>query len=193
MAMRKRTKFYLGLIILAGAVIFLTTLLIQGPHTKIPEHTVEIMYDNPTGPGFTDIESGDELELNFEATEEINVLLMKKEYAGNYFNSPVPTVKPIVLASESTAGTIHHTFEDGGDWNIYFENPHPPSQEHPPPTLKYWGELKKQSDDVVFYYLNIIVCIILLILALGIIYSSRTRKTKPKSKKAKKKGKRTKK
>jgi hypothetical protein len=179
MAIRKRTKFYLGLIISAGAIIFLAILLFQGPHTRIPEHTVEIMHDNPKGPGFTDIESNDELELNYEATEGVNVLLMKKDDAGNYFNNPVPTVKPIVLASESTTGTIHHTFDSGGEWNIYFENPYPPSKEHPPATVKYWGMLKKKSDDLTFFYLNIIVCVILIVLGLLLLNSSRTPKGKP--------------
>jgi flagellar basal body-associated protein FliL len=176
MAIQKRGLFYFGLIIFAVGIILFAFLVIQGPHSKIPEQSVEIRPGKPLGPQFENIEPGDSIELNFEATEPVNVLLMKAEDAGDYFNNPVSNVKPIVLAEETTGDTINHEFETSGDWDLYFENPQPPSPNNPPAKVKYWGTLKKQADDLLFYYLNIIVSIILIILGLVLLFSSRTKK-----------------
>jgi flagellar basal body-associated protein FliL len=182
MAIRKRGLFYFGLIIFAVGIILFAFLVIQGPHSKIPEQSVEIRPGKPLGPQFENIEPGDSIELNFEATEPVNVLLMKAEDAGDYFNNPVSNVKPIVLAEETTGDTINHEFETSGDWDLYFENPQPPSPNNPPAKVKYWGTLKKQADDLLFYYLNIVVALILVILGLVLLFSSRTKKPKQKPK-----------
>ncbi|WP_455391484.1 hypothetical protein [[Eubacterium] cellulosolvens] len=189
MAMGKRTKFYIGVIILAVAIIFLALLLFQGPHTTIPETSVEVIYDSPKGPGFTDIEPGDSIEIKFESTEPVNVILLKPEDYGKYFVLEDTSVEHTVFTTDATSGTINHEFNESGTWKLYFENPTPPPRKAP--VVKYWGTLKKQSDDLLFYYLNITVCIILIILALVIINSSRTRKgQRIKDQKSKKKNER---
>ena len=192
MAIQKRGLFYFGLIIFAVGIILLAFLLVQGPHTRIPEQSVEIRYGNPLGPKFEDMEPGDSVNLNFEATEPVNVLLMKTEDAHDYFNNPVSSVKPIVLATDSTGGAIEHEFDANGTWKIFFENPHAPSPSNPPAKVKYWGMLIKQSDDMLFYYLNIAVALVLIILGLVLLLSSRTKKQTKKKQKPKPKPKKKK-
>ncbi len=177
MAIRKRSKFYMGLIILTGAVIFLAILLVQGPHTSIPETSIEIIYDSPKGPGFTDIESGDSLEIKFESTEPVNVILLKPDDYGKYFVLEETNVEHTVLATDTTSGSFEHEFNRSGTWKLYFENPTPPPKDAP--VVKYWGELKKKSDDLTFYYLNITIGVVLVILGLMLLYSSRTLQSKP--------------
>ena len=180
MHIKKRSRFYIGLIIITIATIFLAYVIYSGPHTKIPETTVNLLYGYPTGPTIKDVKAGDRLELNFESTEEVNVLLMKIEDAGNYFNSPAITVKPITLDSDSTSGYFEHEFDSAGDWRVYFENPHPPSTRHGTPKVTYWGQIIKQDDDYLYYYSKITTGTILLLLGAALLISSRQKVNKGK-------------
>ena len=182
MPLRKRTKFYLGLIIILIATIFLAYVLYMGPHTKIPETTIELVYDHPGGPRMNDIKAGDSFELSFESTEEANVLLMKVEDAGDYFNNPATTVKPITLDTDSTGGYYEHTFDSDGNWRVYFQNPHPPSPRHGTPKVTYWGQIIRQDDDYLYYYLKITTGAIMVLLGAALLLSSRQKPSKGKKK-----------
>jgi len=174
MHIKKRTMFYLGLIMITIGVIFLATLLYLGPHDKFNEENLEIRYDDPRGPIFENIQAGDKFELTFDATKPVNVLLLKEEEASSYFNTPVPTVQPIIFASESKGGDIDHTFDADGNWALYFENPYPPPRSTP--KVSYSGQLIKKDDNITFYYLNIALSIILIIVALVLLFSSKEKK-----------------
>ena len=176
--MKSRTKFYLGLIILLAAFIYLAILIVQGPHTRIPETTIEIIHDHPNGPTLSDMSAGDKLELHFESDKPVNVLLMETKNSGRYFNLEERTgFEYFVLASAKTDGSIKHTFNTSGDWKVYFESTNPPSPNSANPQVRYWGKIIREGDDMIFYYLNIMVCIILIILALLLLNSSRARKS----------------
>jgi hypothetical protein len=187
MAIRKKSLFYLGLIIFATAAIVLAYVLYMGPYNRISERRT-ITYGYPTGPKFEDIKPGDKLELNYESNKPINIILLRTKDSGEYFNNPASTVKPIVLATDSTGGYIEHTFETSGTWGVYFENPNPPPRA--PPVVEYWGFLKMERENITMHYLNISVSIILIILGLALIISSKmikqqkdVKKKKPKKKK----------
>jgi hypothetical protein len=107
------------------AAIVLAYVLYMGPYNRISERRT-ITYGYPTGPKFEDIKPGDKLELNYESNKPINIILLRTKDSGEYFNNPASTVKPIVLATDSTGGYIEHTFETSGTWGVYFENPNPP-------------------------------------------------------------------
>jgi hypothetical protein len=186
--MRKRTKFYLGLIILLVAVILLTVLVLQGPHTRIPETNLDLLHDHPNGPSLSDMKPDDKVELKFEASKPVNVILMREADSGKYFVLEERTgFEYYQLASEETAGSLKHTFDSDGDWKIYFEGTGVPGPSASNPTVKYWGEIIREEDDLFFYYLNIIVCIILIILGLLLLNSSRTVRSKSKKSTQKKK------
>ncbi len=167
----KRSMFYLGLVIFAAAVIFLAYILYLGPHTKISETTTKVIYDHPNGPELSDIEPGDKLELNFESTKPVNVILMKKEDAGKYFTLEDFSVEHYDLAAgESTGGYFEHTFKSSGTWKVYFENPNPPPSTTP--KVKYWGKIIKEDETPTSYYLNITTSVILMVLGLALVISS---------------------
>ncbi len=188
MANRKRTLFYLGLLIFALAVIFLTYVLYVGPYNKFSEKRT-ITYDHPSGEIFKDVRVGDKLELNYESSKPVNVILIRTKDSGDYFLLEDRTVEHFVLAAEATSGNIEHTFQSSGDWGIYFENPRPPPRD--PPVVEYWGQLKMERENITMHYLNITVAIIFIILGLILIFSSRTKKPqqKPTTKKKKTKNK----
>lgn len=183
-SMKKRTRFYLGLGLITIAIIFIAYVIFTGPHTQIPETEHELIYDHPTGPSIDNVKPGDRFELNFESTEKINILLMKREDAGNYFNTPTPNVQPIILDSDSTGGYFEHTFDSGGDWRVYFDNPHPPTQRNPSPTVKYWGQIIRQDDDYFYYYMKLALGTIVLVLGAAFLISSREVKARKSDKKA---------
>ena len=175
--MKKRNKFYLGLIILLVAVILLTILVIQGPHTRIPETTREAIYDSPNGPSLPGMRQDDSVEFKFESSKPVNVILMREKDSGKYFNlDERKGFEYYILASEETAGSFKHTFNSSGDWKIYIENPTPPSPTSANPSVTYWGKIISEEDDMLFYYMNISICVILLILAFALLLSSRTQK-----------------
>ncbi len=172
MLISKRSKFYLGLVLITGAVIFLAILVLQGPYDKFSKNQLEIIYDSPNGPVFTDIKSGDRLILSFESTEPVNVILLRPENYGKFFILEERSGFEFhILAAQSTGDSIEHTFNSSGTWKLYFENPTPPPNSEP--EVRYSGEFIKQEDDLVFYYLNISVAIVLIILALALLISSK--------------------
>jgi hypothetical protein len=184
MAITNKTKYYFGLILLTVAIIFLIILMIQGPHAKIPRTSITIIYDAPNGPIFENMQAGDRIKLNFESNKPVNAILMRTEDSGNYFILEERTgFEYYVLADDSTGAELDHTFDSGGNWKLYFENPTPPPSSEPKVT--YWGEVII-DEDYVFYYLNISVSILLIIVAIALIYSSKVLKPQPKKKSGKK-------
>ena len=178
MSISKRSRFYLGLIIITPAIILLAYILYLGPNTRINETSLEIIYDSPNGPIFTDIEHGDSIELNYESTQPVNIILMQPENKGKYFVLEEKTgFEYYVIDEYSTAGNFVHTFNTSGTWAVYFENPTPPLK--PNPVVKYWGTLSKQDDDTTYFYLKIIATIVLIILGLALLISSRISKNRP--------------
>jgi hypothetical protein len=188
MTVSKRGRFYLGLIIITPAIILLAYILVMGPNTRIPETTIEIIYDSPNGPVFTDIEPGDSIELNYESTEPVNIILLRPENKGKYFILEQKTgYEYYIIAEDSTGGSFEHTFNSSGTWKIYFENPTPPL--HPNPVVKYWGKLGVRDDDLLYFYLKITASVMLVILGVALLISSRLTKARPsdKNKKSNKK------
>jgi hypothetical protein len=180
----KRSKFYLGLFILALAILLLAIILYLGPNNKLDKTKLEIIFDRPRGPGFDDIKEDDKLILNFESTEPVNVIVLRAADSGDYFILEDTGVEHYFIAEESTGGSFEYTFIKDGDWNIYFENPHPPPDSAP--IVTYWGELEQKDQDMTNYYLNITFTIILMILGLTLLFSSRSKqKTKKRTKKSK--------
>ena len=121
MAIKKRTKFYLGLVIFTIAIIFLAYVLYVGPHTRIPETTIHLIYDHPHSLVIKDVSPGDKLKLSFESDEPINIILIRTKDAGKYFNLEDRTVDHTPIFTEETGGNFDHKFNTSGTWGVYFE------------------------------------------------------------------------
>jgi hypothetical protein len=183
--LNKRSKFYIGLFILALAILLLAIILYLGPNNKLDKTKIEIIFDRPRGPGFDDIKEGDRLILDFESTEPVNVIVIRAEDSGEYFVLENTDVEHYFIAKESNGGSFKYTFIKDGEWTVYFENPSPPP--NTAPIVSYWGELEQQDQDLTNHYLNITFTFILMILGLVLLYSSRSKQQKPKKANKKKK------
>ena len=192
MAVPTRLMFYIGLFVFAVGIIFLAYLLFTGPHQKIPETNIKVIYDHPGGIELTDIKRGDKLELSFESTEPVNVILMRKKDSGKYFNLDDRSIEHYDLAVDSTGEYMEHTFNSSATWKVYFENPNPPPKNVP--RVKYWGQLIKVDQNPFPYIINIIISIILIIFGLAFAISSviYQRVNKKKHKKGKKRAQKSK-